>query len=234
MTHTYNISGMTCVSCQKEVRGLLSKVPGAKNVSVDLAKATVDIEMDAHISTKELKAALREYPKYQISELSGEKRKSWAETYKPILLIFSYVIVITTIVSVSSVHFNISDAMRVFMAGFFISFSFFKMLDLKGFADSYSTYDIIAKKFRQWGFIYAFIELFLGLAYAANFRLEIINYVTLAVMSVSVIGVLQTVLNKRKIKCACLGTVFNLPMNSVTIIEDSLMIAMSTLMITVL
>jgi hypothetical protein len=47
------------------------------------------------------------------------------------------------------------------------------------------------------------------------------------VMSISIIGVLQTVFNKEKIKCACLGAVFNIPMSTVTIIEDLLMILMS-------
>jgi hypothetical protein len=50
-------------------------------------------------------------------------------------------------------------------------------------------------------------------------------------MSVSIIGVLKSLLNKRAIRCACLGTVFNLPMGTVTVIEDGLMIAMSLLMI---
>jgi hypothetical protein len=43
--------------------------------------------------------------------------------------------------------------------------------------------------------------------------------------------VLQSVLNKQKIKCACLGAVFNLPMSTITIIEDGLMIAMSVTML---
>jgi hypothetical protein len=50
-------------------------------------------------------------------------------------------------------------------------------------------------------------------------------------MTVSIIGVLQSVLSKRKIKCACLGDVFNLPMSTITIIEDALMIAMSGIML---
>ena len=50
-------------------------------------------------------------------------------------------------------------------------------------------------------------------------------------MSISIIGVLQSVLNKKKIQCACLGAVFNLPMSTVTIIEDALMIVMSGIMI---
>ena len=50
-------------------------------------------------------------------------------------------------------------------------------------------------------------------------------------MTVSIIGVLQSVMNKRKIKCACLGDVFNLPMSTITIIEDALMIGMSVTML---
>ncbi|MEP7319958.1 MAG: heavy metal-associated domain-containing protein, partial [Panacibacter sp.] len=67
MTHTYNITGMTCTGCQAKVQNLLSKVAGVKNVSSDLENGTADIEMDKHISTATLKAALNEYPKYQLS-----------------------------------------------------------------------------------------------------------------------------------------------------------------------
>jgi hypothetical protein len=105
------------------------------------------------------------------------------------------------------------------------------MLDLKGFAGSYSTYDVIARKFAAWGFIYPFVELLLGVAYASNFQPLITNLSAFTVMTVSIIGVLGSVLNNRKIKCACLGAVFNLPMSSVTIIEDALMIIMSGVMV---
>lgn len=162
---------------------------------------------------------------------NGEEKRSWAATYQPILLIFGYITAISLIAALSGEHFRVTLAMRVFMAGFFLIFSFFKMLDLNGFADSYAMYDIVAKKFRAWGYLYAFVELALGLAYAANFQPIITSYITLLVMTVSIVGVLQSVLNKRKIKCACLGAVFNLPMSTVTIIEDALMIAMSVAML---
>jgi copper chaperone CopZ len=244
MTHTYNISGMTCSGCQNKVGGLLSKVDGVEKVSIDLAKGTANIEMAKHIPTVTLKIALADYPKYQLSEAvshtpvfstySEEEKKSWFETYKPILVIFAYITATSLIAGLSGDHFNLVTGMRIFMGGFFIIFSFFKMLDLNGFADSYSMYDIVAKKFRPWGYLYAFVELSLGLSYAANLQPEIISYVTLVVMSVSIVGVLQSVLNKRKIRCACLGAVFNLPMSTVTIIEDALMIAMGITMLIIM
>ena len=59
----------------------------------------------------------------------------------------------------------------------------------------------------------------------------ITNAVTVVVMGFSSIGVIQSVLNKKRIQCACLGAVFNLPMSTVTIIEDLLMIVMAFVMI---
>jgi len=105
------------------------------------------------------------------------------------------------------------------------------MLDLKRFAESYSTYDVIAKKWLRWGYVFAFIELGLGIVYLLSWNLLITYAITLVVMSISIIGVLQSVLNKRKIQCASLGAVFNLPTSTVTIIEDALMIGRSRAML---
>ena len=92
-------------------------------------------------------------------------------------------------------------------------------------------YDIVAKKFPNWGYIYAFIELIIGIAFLINFNRLITSSITFLVMSISIVGVLQTVLDKKTIKCACLGNVFNLPMSTVTIVEDGMMIIMSAVML---
>ena len=117
------------------------------------------------------------------------------------------------------------------MAGFFLVFSFFKILDLAGFANSYAMYDVIARRLPVYGFVYPAIELALGLAYTVAPNHVVTSIVTLVVMVVSLVGVVQAVLSKQKIKCACLGAGFNLPMTSVTIIEDSLMAVMAALML---
>jgi hypothetical protein len=71
------------------------------------------------------------------------------------------------------------------------------------------------------------VEVALGAAYLANVVPVAVNVATLVVMGVSTVGVVQSVLNKRKIRCACLGTVFNLPMSVITIIEDVMMVLMA-------
>ncbi|MCW3075962.1 MAG: heavy metal transporter [Bacteroidetes bacterium] len=240
MTHTYNITGMTCDNCRSTVQAQLLQVKGVKSVNVELKKGIATLEMEEHVSLKTLQAALKEHPKYSITEshsvaLPEEKREaSFISVYKPVLLIFLYLTIVSLISSFSGNSFLLPVAMRVFMSGFFLTFSFFKMLDLRAFVDSYAMYDIVAKRFKAWGFIYPFIELALGFFYACNYDPLLINVVTFSVMSVSLVGVIKSVLNKTKIRCACLGAVFNLPMSSVTIIEDGLMIIMSLIMMSML
>lgn len=242
MKHTYRISGMTCSSCQSKVQSLLLQVKGVNNVNIDLQKGEAEITMEYHINTLDLKNVLKDSPKYQLTEKSIDipktvatqfidDQQSWFVTYKPIVLVFSFITGVTLLVQFVTGTFNWMQWMNHFMAGFFLVFSFFKLLNLKGFAESYAMYDIVAKQFKSYGYLYAFIELGLGIAYLTSFNPLATNLVTVIVMSVSIVGVLKSVLNKQKIKCACLGDVFNLPMSTITIIEDALMIGMSLIMI---
>ncbi len=236
MTHTYQLTGMTCASCEAKVTRNLMTVSNVTSVDVSKDTNTATITMDKHIALSDLQGAIGgKESKYQVSAMPfievSEQAKNWFEIYKPILLIFSYITIIAVLVQVSNQEFNWMQAMRHFMAGFFLVFSFFKMLNLKGFAESYVMYDVLAKRIPAWASIYAFVELGLGIAYLIDYNPYLTNLTTIIVMSVSVVGVLQSVLNKKKIQCACLGAVFNLPMSTVTIIEDGLMLAMSGLML---
>lgn len=229
MTHIYQVTGMTCGSCEAKVKSALLSLKNVTSVDVTKDNNAAIITMDKHIALPKLQSALED--KYQISatqhDETVEQTKFWFVTYKPVLLIFTYIFLATTLLELMAESIDISRWMRHFMAGFFLTFSFFKMLNLQGFKDSYLMYDIIARKFSAWGYVYAFTELLLGIAFLINFNPIITNSVTFVVMSVSIIGVLKTVLDKKTIKCACLGDVFNLPMSTVTIIEDGLMIVMS-------
>jgi cation transport ATPase len=233
MKHTYQITGMTCSSCETKVKSALQMIENVTEVVVTKADNSATITMNKHIPLSDLQQALD--PKYTISAIqfneTEELAKSWFETYKPILLIFFYISLIVVLVQINSERFNIMMAMQYFMAGFFLVFSFFKFLNLKGFAESYVMYDVLAKRIPIWAYLYAFIEVSLGMAYLINFNPLVTNIFTFTVMSLSIIGVLQSVFNKRKIQCACLGAVFNLPMSTITIIEDALMIVMSGYMI---
>ena len=245
MVHSYKLSGLTCDGCVKTVKNILSQIAGIESVTINESRDEATITMTQHVSTEMLKAALKDHPKYQINDKMGTTKvppsvsatsetafeeekdsRSWFETYKPLLLIFGYVTLVSCFVGKDWM-----TMMRYFMAGFFLVFSFFKMLDLRGFAESYRMYDVVAKAVPSYGYIYPFIELWLGMAFLINFNPLWTNIIALVVMGSSAIGVIQSVLDKRKIKCVCLGAVFNLPMSTLTIVEDLLMVAMSGVML---
>ena len=236
MKTTYQISGMTCSGCANKVRNSLLTMPDIYAVEVDLPSNSATLTSNYAVSLPSLQNVLGgNGSKYQISTLPmvkvEEETKSFFATYKPVLVLFAYITGTALFVSWKENNVNWMLFMSSFMAGFFLAFSFFKLINLKGFAESYSMYDVIAKKIKSWGYVYAFIELALGVAYLFGFYPLLTNVLTLVVMSISMIGVLQSVLNKKKIQCACLGAVFDLPMSTLTIIEDLLMILMSGVML---
>jgi copper chaperone CopZ len=245
-THTYDITGMTCQACVKRVQTALA--PFAEHVDVSLNPGQVTL-LNQKAEYSQLAAALTG-THYSIHEAAPravvasiiqkpvaadiQTSLGWFATYRPLLLILAYLLVGSLLIQVSqhgmrSVHWH--ETMRYFMAGFFLVFSFFKLLDIKAFADAYAGYDLLAKRWHGWGMIYPFVELGLGLAYLANWNPLITNWITLIIMGFSAIGVIHAVMDKRSIRCACLGTVFKLPMSTVTIIEDLGMVVMAAYML---
>lgn len=167
----------------------------------------------------------------QNQEESGAKWK--LSTYKPLLLVISYVLGASLLWETAQSEWHWMRVMNHFMGFFFTGFAFFKLLDIGKFADAFSTYDVIAKRSRWYGLAYPWIELAIGILFLTQSELFFVQAITFVIMSTGLIGVISAVRQKRAIQCACLGTVFNLPMSVVTIVENGAMIAMSLTMMAI-
>jgi prepilin signal peptidase PulO-like enzyme (type II secretory pathway) len=64
--------------------------------------------------------------------------------------------------------------------------------------------------------VYPFVELALGVAYLAHLNPLPTHWVTIGVMGFPALGVIQAVISKQRIQCACLRAVFKLPISMVT------------------
>lgn len=240
MTHSYTVSGITCEGCVAKVKSKLLMHPDVTAADVKLEGQKAIVTMNRHLTVDELQDAIGRDTKYSIKEdaadgshrmMAHTESKSWFGTYKPLLIIGSFITGVSLITAEHQGAVHGMMFMSHFMAGFFLVFSFFKLLNLKGFAESYAMYDLLAKKIPAYGYAYPFIELGLGIGYLTHPDSFSLNLVTAVVMGFSSLGVIESVLNKKKIRCACLGDVFNLPMSTVTIIEDLLMVGMSVMVI---
>jgi len=152
-------------------------------------------------------------------------------TYWPLILVVAYIIAGMVYVQWTTGDWSLHHGMGLFMGLFFLGFAFFKLLNVPKFADAFSSYDLIASRWRGYALAYPFIELSLGFSYLLALAPVATNLATIAVMGIGLVGVVRAVAKRQAIQCACLGTAFNLPMSSVTIIENSSMVLMAVLML---
>jgi len=164
-------------------------------------------------------------------EHTAEKPKSKFKDFVPLILIFIAIGFFTFLIVDRSGQKDLMNIMRNFMAGFFLVFGAFKLIRWKGFVEAYVTYDIVAKRSVAYAYLYPLIELGLGIAYLQSLNLFVTNIVTIAVMIIGAIGVAGEILKKQPVHCACLGTVFKIPMTKVTLFEDLLMAGMAAWML---
>ena len=164
-----------------------------------------------------------------------QSQNPWKQL-RPLFLIFCFIIggvLLTHWEALLNESLNevVSEIMLDFMAMFFMVFSFFKLLDLKGFPASFSMYDPLAKKWAFYAKIYPFIELGLGILLLLRIFVPVALVITLVILGLTTTGVVQSLLSKRKIQCACLGTALKLPMTQATFIENTIMILMALWML---
>lgn len=224
------------MGCVATVKKILNDQEGVVSAEVGLEYPQATITSSKDLDLRALDLALG---KYSISAIKEEESHSEItdlaeaslETYRPLILIVLFILGITILAQYPFDGFSGMKAMQHFMAGFFLAFSFFKLLDIPAFSNSFAMYDIIAKKWRGYGYVYPYIELLLGVAFLIGIELRLMNILVIIVLGLGTIGVVESNLNKRKIQCACLGTVFNLPMTKVTIIENVSMILMAIAML---
>jgi len=151
--------------------------------------------------------------------------------YLPLIVIVSISVLGAGSIQTGVGSFNISSWMHYFMGIFLCIFSMFKLFNLQGFVEGFSMYDLVVKRFKPYGYIYPFIELGLGLAYLNFFNPKLTYLVTIIVMTVGAVGVIKTLRKGMDIKCACLGTVLDVPLSTLAVVEDVGMALMALLML---
>ena len=156
------------------------------------------------------------------------------ESYTPLVVVLLLILAATVVLGVvdaAAGRFALAKAVSNFMAGFFIVFAGFKLMDLRGFAEGYSTYDLLARRLPAYGFVYPFVELGFGLSMLASYEPMWLLWAEVAVMAFSGLGVAIKLARHEKFQCACLGTFLKVPLTKVTLVEDFGMAALAGLLI---
>ena len=154
-------------------------------------------------------------------------------TYAPVIAIFS----VAALLSLAFQFFVSEDFISIRTLVLFIAFSMTllavqKLKDLYSFTNSFITYDLLAMRWLRYGYIYPFIEAYAGIGMVAQLPAITVAPFSLFIGTVGAISVFKAVyVDKRELKCACVGGDSNVPLGFVSLSENIFMIAGALLML---
>lgn len=159
-----------------------------------------------------------------------------ASTYAPLIvglvIVISATYLLELLRSAHGVVF-VHELMNAFMGFFFVLFAVPKFFNLAGFAEAFKQYDSISQKYFAYAKAFPFIELGLGLVLLSNYTTnssvgnKLVNIVIIFITAATLLGVVRSLRQKKKLVCACMGTIFNFPLSKVALFENGIMLLMA-------
>ena len=156
-----------------------------------------------------------------------------ATSYTPVIALFA----MTALMALATSHSVFGTPFTVRAAEWFISFSMIvlallKLQDVDKFATMFLNYDLLARRWVPYGYIYPFAEGLAGVLMAAGALKWISVPVALFIGGIGAISVFKAVyIDKRDIKCACVGGSSKVPLGFVSLTENLMMIGMALWML---
>ena len=154
-------------------------------------------------------------------------------TYTPVIAIFSVAALLTLALQfyVSGTYLSIRSLM-LFIAFSMTLLAVQKLKDLFSFTNSFITYDLLAMRWIRYGYIYPFVEAYAGIGMVAQLPALAVAPFSLFIGTVGAISVFKAVyIDKRELKCACVGGDSNVPLGFVSLSENLFMIAGGLIML---
>lgn len=154
-------------------------------------------------------------------------------TYQPVVAVFATAFLMA--LAAGWVAFGNVLSMRV--VEWFIAFSMcilaiLKLRDLESFSNQFLGYDLLAQRVVRYAYVYPFAEVVAGVGMIAGVLIPVVAPVALFIGTVGVISVVKAVyIDKRELKCACVGGNSNVPLGAISLTENVMMVAMGLWML---
>ena len=234
MKSTFKITGMTCQGCANSIEHGLQNDPSILMATVYLQDRELTTESTKQLNNQYINSLISLLGNYMVEnpkENVISKISVHFKSKKPIFLGLLIVTISSLSLQTANESFTLDKWFMSYMGIFFMIFSFLKLLNVKGFSTTFSRYDYLAKTIPGFAICYPFLELLLGIAFLTQTLLLVAGSITLAVMVSQSIGVANVLRTNQTVQCACLGSAINLPISYLTLLENLVMILMSSYMV---
>ena len=234
MFQKFQIQGMTCLGCADTIQTRLRKESDVISAEVSFENEELLLDSKVPVDNEYIDSIISNLGNYNVKSQNANLLSKLLEhlnSKKPILLALTIVIVSSLSIQTPFQNFDLDNWFITYMGLFFMLFSFLKLLNIKGFSLTFSRYDLLGKNIPGFSISYPFLEFCLGVAFLTNSLLITANLTTLIFMISQSIGVGNVLRKKEIIQCACLGSSINLPVSYLTLIENLVMVSMSSYML---
>ena len=154
------------------------------------------------------------------------------KTYQPIIAIFS----VTLAMALSTTYASMGILSVVRVLELFIAFSMcalgiMKLQNLQSYANGFIQYDLLARRYVPYAYIYAFIEAVGGILMIAGLLTWVVAPVVLAATTLGAVSIIKAVyIDKRDLNCARVGGGSSVPLGLLSLTENLMMMAMAVWM----
>ncbi|MCP2669481.1 DoxX family membrane protein [Maricaulaceae bacterium EIL42A08] len=169
-----------------------------------------------------------------LSAFFGKPAKDKSDaTYTPVIALFS----VAALMAVAVTWVSTGAAMSLRAGELFIAISMVllglqKLQDVDRFATIFLNYDLLAQRHVRYGYVYPYVETGAGLLMIAGALTWITAPAALFVATIGAVSVFKAVyIDKRELKCACVGGDSKVPLGFVSLTENLMMMAMAVWML---
>lgn len=165
-----------------------------------------------------------------LKEFFGKKQEG--TTYKPIIAIFATTFLMALSTAWALGELNIIRVIELFIAISMCALAIQKLRDLEAFSLQFLNYDLLAQKWVKYSYVYPFVEMLAGVAMISGFLTIVSAPAALFIGTVGAVSVFKAVyIDKRELKCACVGGDSNVPLGFISLTENLMMVAMAIWML---
>jgi glutaredoxin len=156
-----------------------------------------------------------------------------AVTYRPVVAVFA----MTALMALAASYAAFDTPFTVRAGEWFIAFSMcvlalLKLQNVESFSSMFLNYDLLAKRWVPYSYVYPYAEGAAGVLMAAGALTWLSVPIALVIGTIGAVSVIKAVyVDKRELKCACVGGDSNVPLGFLSLTENVMMVAMALWMV---
>ena len=143
--------------------------------------------------------------------------------YLPVFYVYAF----SFLISLNIVFFfdlNLRSLFLYFLGFFSLTFGVLKIYNLKTYVQNVLEYDFVAQKFKLYAYLFPIFEIIFGVLFILHKEYLFVEYFCISLFLLNIVVIANAIEKRKNFNCACMGGLFNLPLNYVSILESLTMV----------